>query len=277
MITTAIILGIFGFLWVRHYIEEKAEDTIEEDSTNNSSDDNNNTNTVNPPQTNLIQLDETPAYQGAKFFVKQPVIEDQQAYVAIPLEYDSNTPPTIIVYSHGSDTTITRNLTSDFMQQMQDYGEFFTTNNYIFAASAMHDANWGSDESVADMLNLIEWIKTNYTAAQKIDLIGFSMGGWPTFMFAFAHPEMVSHIASLAGTTKPSTWTAAQIQKLIPIQVSFWHGNADVNVKYSTTEKMVDLCIENGVYATLNTIEGGTHYDVDWEYHEEILTFFNEV
>jgi len=276
-IALLVLTGVFGFLWVRHYIEEKAEtEEAQTDGQVAEDQDGADDNTDDQPPASLIRFNEAPAFAGAEFFEKQPIIQGQQAYIAIPMEYDLNTPPTIVLYSHGSDTTITKSLTSDFMQQMQDYGEFFTSNNYIFAASAMHGANWGSDASVADMLNLIELIKAEYTTEEKVDLLGFSMGGWPTFAFAFAHPELVSHIASLAGTSKPSTWTNQQIQTLIPIQVKIWHGDADVNVKYSTSQKMVEKCADNGVDAELITVEGGTHYDVDWEYHEEILEFFEE-
>lgn len=267
-----ILVGTFGFLWIRHYIDEKTES--QDEGSQNPETTETGIGEQDSPQ--MQYYDETPVSQDAVFFEKQPVIEGQQAYIAIPLAYNPQNLPTIVIYSHGSDTTITKSLTSDFMLQMREYGEFFAENNYIFAASAMHGTNWGSDQSIADMLKLVDWIKARYSVKDKIALIGFSMGGLPTFKFAFEYPELVSHIASLAGSTKPSTWTVSQIQNLQNIKVRIWHGDKDINVKYATSQKMVDKCLDNGVNAELITIENGTHYDVDWEYHEQILEYFNQ-
>lgn len=274
VVILSIGLGVGGYLWVQHYIEENTDNADQNDSSQNQSNEGENSGEQEQEPDTTVTYDEPPAYEGAGYFIKQPKIQDQQAYIAIPLTYDSTDLPTIVIYSHGSDTTITTSLDSDFMEQMQDYGEFFTDNNYIFAASAMHGANWGSDAAVEDMLNLANWIQASYPSQEKVDLLGFSMGGWPMFKFAFAHPAMVSHIASLAGTTKPSSWTNAQIQTLKPLAIKIWHGDDDVNVPYSLSQKFVSKCEDNGVVVTLRTVEDATHYDVDWEYHQEVLEFF---
>lgn len=268
----AIFIAVFGVLWIKHYIEEKIVDPLVEDAEEvlDYSD------TTQPPE-DTIKIeshDEAPIWENAGFFEKQPKIEGQQAYIAIPLSYNPDNLPKIVVYSHGSDTTITTNMDSEFMSQMRDYAVFFTSNNYIFAASAMHGANWGSDSAVDAMLKMINWIQADYHAQDEVNLLGFSMGGLAVFKFAFEYPDMVSHLASLAGTTRPKSWTDAQIQLLQAISVKIWHGDRDVNVPYSLSQSFVAKCEKNDVFVELRTVDDGTHYDVDWEFHGEILEFF---
>src|SRR3989338_11652984 len=92
---------------------------------------------------------------GGTFFEKMPKIKTEQAYLAYPMQVDPAFPSTLIVYSHGSNTTVTTNMNDQFMKDMRVYGEFFTARGYAFSASSMHGANWGSADSQNDMNNQI--------------------------------------------------------------------------------------------------------------------------
>ena len=215
------------------------------------------------------EIPQGPAYE--EFF---PIIGDQQAYVVIP-RIDKKNPPTLIMYSHGSNTTVTQNMEDQFMKDMRAYGIFFTEQNYIFSASNQHGVNWGSSASIQDTINLKNWVDENYDIQPKIYLIGFSMGGLPTMNFATTYPDIISKIALLAPTVKSSEWNQARADKLKDIEIKLWHGNKDVNVPYSYSVYFVNKLKGYGKEIEFITLEGKTHFDIDTEYMNDILEFFN--
>lgn len=228
--------------------------------------------TVNP----IITIDEPPVTEGGHFFEKSPKIDGQQAYIAYPTQIKRDAPPTIIIYSHGSITTITTDFTDDFMKDMREYGDFFTKNGYIFAASAMHGENWGSQASVNDMSSLIKWIADKYPANGKVNLVAHSMGGLPTIKFGMQNPDRVNKMALLAPTSYPTTYKKADIEKLFPVEIKIWHGDKDVNVPWSISNQFVNVSKNAGKTITFITLKGKTHWDVDTELKQEILDFYNE-
>ena len=204
-----------------------------------------------------------------------PIIENEQAYVIVPTNLDSKNPPTLIIYSHGSNTNVTQNMDDQFMKDLLEYGIFFTQHNYIFSASNQHGVNWGNQASVRDTLNLKQWVMQNYDIKSNIYMIGFSMGGLPTLNFASENPEMVEKIALLAPTTRTSEWNQARVEKIKGMEIKIWHGNADVNVPYSTSVNFVNAMNKWGKEIPLVTLQGKTHWDVDTQYMEDILDFFS--
>lgn len=203
------------------------------------------------------------------------VIEGQQAYIVVPSVIDEKNPPILIMYSHGSNTNVTENMEDPFMQDLKGYGLLFTQYNYIFAASNQHGVNWGNTASIQDTLNLKDWIDSNYLIQEKVYLLGFSMGGLPTLNFTTTYPELVSKIALLAPTTKTSEWSQTRADKVKDLDIKIWHGNKDVNVPYSTVVYFVNSMKRWGIDIEFITLEGKTHFDIDTEYMEDILTFFN--
>lgn len=205
-----------------------------------------------------------------------PILEDQQAYVVIPGKIESRNPPILIVYSHGSNTTVTQNMDDQFMIDLQEYGKYFTQHNYIFAASNEHGVNWGNKASLRDITNLKEWVMQNYDIKPQIYMIGFSMGGLPTLNYASENNEMVSKVALLAPTTKISEWSLQRVNEVMGIDIKIWHGNADVNVPYGYTSNFVNKVKTWGKEIPLVTLEGKGHFDIDTEYMPDILEFFNQ-
>lgn len=205
-----------------------------------------------------------------------PILDQQQAYVVVPGKLDKENPPILIIYSHGSNTTVTQNMQDQFMQDLLAYGEYFSNHNYIFSASNQHGANWGSAASLRDTSNLIEWVMENFDIKAKIYMIGFSMGGLPTMNFVSQNSNMIEKVALLAPTTKASEWNIQRAEMISNIKIKIWHGNADVNVPYSSTVNFVNKLKNLGKEIQFETIQGKGHWDLDTEYMEEILIFFNE-
>jgi predicted peptidase len=215
-------------------------------------------------------------YDGPPYLEVYETIEGQPAYIAVPAPIDPEDPPRIILYNHGSNTEVTFNTDDEFMQDLHAYGVFFTENDYIFAASNQHGANWGNDESIQDNINLISWIKERYDTQEKVNMLGYSMGGLPTMNFASDYPERVNKIALLAPTTRSNEWNTERVAKIEDIDIKIWHGTTDVNVPYSLSTTFVDRLESFNKEIDLVTLEGKTHWNIHTEYMEDILEFFNQ-
>ena len=256
-----IILVLLTAIYIYHYYNKpKPSEEVSEEQT---------------PQQEQPQTEEKPVEEGPQYEEILPIIEGQQAYVCVPTNIDKNNPPILVIYSHGSNTSVTNNIEEQFMKDLQSYGILFSTHNYIFSASNQHGVNWGNSASIQDMINLKEWIEERYSIQPKINLIGFSMGGLPTLNFATQYPDIVEKIALLAPSTKSSEWNNTRAQKLKDIQIKLWHGNKDVNVPYSSSVSFVKKLQGYGINIEFITLEGKTHFDIDTEYMEDILNFFS--
>jgi dipeptidyl aminopeptidase/acylaminoacyl peptidase len=202
-------------------------------------------------------------------------IEGQWAYIAVPKPIDPNNLPRLVIYNHGSNTSIEKDLNPDFKNDLLEYVNTLVLNNYIFAVSNAHGVNWGSIESIKDNYNMYTYIRDKYGIKEKIYMIGFSMGGLPTMNFATEYPELVSKIALLAPTTRISEWDEDRVGKLENMDIKIWHGTKDVNVGYVYTENFVNKIESFGKEIDFVTLEDKTHWDVDTEYVEDILQFFS--
>jgi dipeptidyl aminopeptidase/acylaminoacyl peptidase len=202
-------------------------------------------------------------------------IEGQWAYIAVPKPIDPNNLPTLVIYNHGSNTSVEKDLDPDFKNDLLKYVNTLVLNNYIFAVSNAHGVNQGNIESIKDNYNMYTYIKDKYGIKEKIYMIGFSMGGLPTMNFATEYPKLVSKIALLAPTTRTSEWDENRVSKLENMDIKIWHGTKDVNVGYVYTENFVNKIESFGKDIDFVTLENKTHWDVDTEYVEDILQFFS--
>lgn len=227
----------------------------------------------NKQEEQIEQEEETEEFSGPHFEEMYEDIGGEIAYIAVPTNIDKKKLPTIVVYSHGSNTRVTMDTEEEFMKDLQKYGEIYTEKNLIFAASNQHGENWGNQLSIQDTLNMIEWIKDKYETKEKIYMVGFSMGGLPTLNFATTHPELVSKIALLAPTTRASEWNSERVEKISEMKIQIWHGTADVNVGYSLSTTFVNKLQSLGREIPLITLEGKTHWDMEEEYMDDVLEF----
>lgn len=218
--------------------------------------------------------DEQPAKEGALYFEDIIELDNQPIYFAYPLTIEANSPPTLIVYSHGSNTTVSDNLEDPFMQEMLMYGEYFTNNGYAFTASAQHGANWGSTSALNDIQNSIDYISSEYSIQPTVNLLGFSMGGLPTLFYTFENHGSVNKVALLAPTTY--IWGADKMNTLLNEDIKLWHGDQDVNIGWYVSDGFVKRSKDYGIDIEFETIEGATHFDIDTELKEDILQFYNE-
>ncbi len=162
------------------------------------------------------------------------------------------------------------------MLKIREYGEFFASQGYLFAASNLHDDNWGLEESMNDIDLLIDWFENNeFHLKNEILLIGFSMGGRTAMHYAFREPSKISKIALLA-PTQASKLTQENVDSIKDIPVKIWHGTKDVNIPFYSSQKYSEDFQKYSKEITLVPIEGSTHYDIETTLMKEILEFFHQ-
>ncbi|HRI05852.1 MAG TPA: alpha/beta fold hydrolase [Candidatus Dojkabacteria bacterium] len=227
-----------------------------------------------PPVTPKIKYDEQPVNEDATYFEKYPVIEGQQAYITFPIEIDPESPPYLVIYNHGSNTNVTTNTEDPFMKDMMAYGRYFAMRGYGFAASNQHGMNYGNQASIDDITKTISWFKENYKIQDKVNLLGFSMGGLPAIYFTVQNRESVNSLALLAPVTY--VWGSNIYKPLENIPITIWHGVRDVNVGYVASTGFIERGKPYDLNIELRSISGAGHFDVDTEYMEEIYNFFEQ-
>lgn len=259
-----LLLALPGYLCYQVIVQKNTSKETTTTSSNTSQESNNEGNNVQ---------EETPVVENPYVdFTRE--VEEQTAYIAVPTKIDTNNPPAIILYSHGSDVQVIADMNDPDMLDLQSYGKYFASQNYIFAASNEHGANWGSTDSVDDMQNLENWVKAHYITQEKVYLIGHSMGGLPTMHFALKYPENIYKIALLAPTTRTYEWNQENVDLIKDIPIQIWHGSSDVNISLQSSIDFVSYMQNLGKNINLIQLQGKNHNDVKTGYKDQILTFF---
>lgn len=260
LIIVAVLLGLFIFAITK--IKEKRNQS-EEPSTE-----------VTQEITPTEESEKEPEEDLSRTYETFEVIDGQTAYIVIKETFSEKDNLPIIIYSHGSTYTVTKDKSNPLYKDLEMYGKEAVKNGYIFAASNQHGDNWGNNQAIEDTRKLIDYINNNFPSSGKVYLIGFSMGGLPTMNFAAKYPENVVKIALLAPTTYATTWNQTRVNAIMNIPIQIWHGNKDVNVPYSMSTSFIKRLSTYGKNVELITIDGKGHFDIDTELIPDIFNYF---
>lgn len=205
-------------------------------------------------------------------------VEDQTTFIYWPSTEDIDTTLKIVVFSHGSNTTVTESLDNTNVQDMIYYGENFVADGYIFVASNMYGANWGSQASIDIITSLFEYIEANspYEGIETVEkyVIGYSMGGLAAERWMFDHGEELTKMALLAPTLYYEDWSD-ESYAIAERTTKIWHGDNDVNVPWYTTNTLRSMAEDAGYIIQYETVDGASHFDLDTELVPDIIEYFN--
>ena len=223
------------------------------------------------------------------YFVVQ--IEGQNTFISLP-KADLTNPLKIIVYSHGSITSVAPNLNDTFMKQLIDYATFFSTRGYAFIASNEHAQAWGNELAVNDVKLSIERVlelsqalsqgeedaqvtkasiaTTNY----EVYLLGYSMGGLTSMHYAWQYPQVLKAVALIAPTLRQNEWTKEKFTLLSEIPIKIWHGTKDVNIPVTNSQLFQQLAERNDKEIVLDLGNGDTHWTLENRINQDILEFY---
>jgi predicted peptidase len=134
-----------------------------------------------------------------------------------------------------------------------------------------------SELSEKDVFNVLRMVREEYNIdANRIYLMGHSMGGGGAWYLGTKHPEIWAAIAPVAGAIYSGPDALASVRGTPVIVI---HGDADdlVNVEISRTwvAKMREL----GMKHTYVEVPGGDHMFIqrDGQYMRQIFDFFDQV
>lgn len=108
---------------------------------------------------------------------------------------------------------------------------------------------WWLNESINEVLN--EVLDKYPVDRRRIYMTGLSMGGFGTWSFASAYPQLIAAAAPICGASAVSNWSGlktytsmkppdAQLENLIDIPIWAFHGQNDSVVPVKLDQKTVD-------------------------------------
>lgn len=128
----------------------------------------------------------------------------------------------------------------------------------IIVAPDSAAGNWANPTSEQHVLELIDYIQTNYNiAASKTLLTGYSMGGGGTWYLAPRHPDRFRAAIVMAGRPQADSTSFDWETPLYVI-----HSTADQVVPFASTQATVDELRGKGASIDLVVVDGISHYEI---------------
>lgn len=222
----------------------------------------------------------TPPSQSLSMHYELVEIGGQMTFIMYPEGFPNIEEYKLVHFSHGSNTSVTNSFDNPNVRDMLLYGEKFASQGYIFTASNMHGANWGSFEAHRDMLNVSLYLSSPEHNYETVEIygIGYSMGALAIMSSATMPREELNatKIALLAPTTRLYEWDRERFEDLGDTQIKIWHGDNDVNIPWNLSNSFVNKAELYDYDIEFETVEGAAHFDLDIEMIDDIIEYFNE-
>lgn len=121
-----------------------------------------------------------------------------------------------------------------------------------------------------DVLDVLAEVRRDYKIdANRIYLMGHSMGGYGTWSIAMAHPEIFAAIGPISGGG-----SAAGMAKIAKIPEYVVHGDNDPTVPVTQSRTLVEAGKKAGANIVYVEVPGGTHSSVVAPNFGPMLEFF---
>jgi polyhydroxybutyrate depolymerase len=172
-------------------------------------------------------------------FAQLDSIYDQSAYrtfiVHFPTGYSTNNQYPIVLNLHGLLSSATQQQSITQFDNIADSKGFIVV--YPNATSTLN--SWGTtgNSDVDFLSNLVDTIRSNYSANNCLFVTGFSKGGFMTYKFANSTPHVVNAIAIGSGNMSNSIKNQSATAPQIPIM--HFHGTEDSTVPYNGTPPFI--------------------------------------
>jgi poly(3-hydroxybutyrate) depolymerase len=206
-----------------------------------------------------------------RHYVLQGADEVMPYRVFVPTGYTSGAPAPLVIALHGLGGN--EDAFFDFYDRapvtLAEQHGFLMAAPLGYRVDGFYGATMGSvppdaatrrrlDLSEKDVLEVVRLMRAHYSVdADRIYLIGHSMGAIGTWHLGAKYPEMWAALGPFSGTGSPDT---AGRMKAIPQIVV--HGDADPTVNVSGSRAMVAELKRLGAEVTYIEVPGGNHTDV---------------
>lgn len=225
------------------------------------------------PQTELLKADEV----EEQYLVSAG---KDRFWLAVPTGKPLNSLHFIVVFSGRGGTGKKNNISSDGVR-----GEFrrkMLADGFAFICAECSPDAWGDLESTRATLAALEYCRKQGVAIpEKVDLLGFSMGGLGALMFAARHPEKVKRVIDVFGITdleafyKTGKYRAklsqipdaerldrspcAKVERYKNMEILIIHGDKDAVVNISFSQRLYELLQKHNIASRFIIIPGMGH------------------
>jgi len=122
------------------------------------------------------------------------------------------------------------------------------------------------------VMDVVADVRSSYNVdANRIYIMGHSMGGFGSWSIAMNNPEVFAALAPVAGGGN-----ASAMEKIKHIPQIVFHGDSDKTVNVQQSRGMVEAAKKLGVKVTYIEIPGGGHNEVFVPAVPQMFEFFNQ-
>ena len=171
--------------------------------------------------------------------------------IRYPENFSENEKYPLVIYAHGAGGR------GRDIEKMKEHGFFIDSEPYLKGAVSVlpqcyADSWFDIFEQLQDYVEAM--IALPFVDADRVHLIGASMGGYCTWQLAMSRPELFAAIAPICGGGM--YWNTGRL-KNTPVWA--FHGDSDCTVLPEESRKMVDGVNKTGGEARLTIYENTAH------------------
>lgn len=187
----------------------------------------------------------------------------------VPSAYDREKPLPLIVALHGmggDENTLFDRYGNEAIEKLAE------ANGYLVAAPKGRDtASMYRGTAGQDVFDVLAQVRSDYKVdANRIYMMGHSMGGFGTWSLAMEHPEIFAALAPVAGGADPRG-----MLKIRSIPQYVVHGDNDKTVNVQSSRTMVEAGRKLGAEIKFVEVPDGGHNDVVVPALPGIFEWFN--
>jgi predicted esterase len=189
--------------------------------------------------------------------------------VFVPKSYDGNAAFPLVIALHGMGGD--ENSYFDFYGNGAFKVEAERRGYLVACPKGRQSASMYLGTAEKDVFDVIGQVRSAYKVdADRIYLTGHSMGGFGTWSFAMAHPDLFAAIAPVAGGGNP-----AGLGKIAHVPELVVHGDSDKTVSVEQSRRMVAAAKEQGIELKYVEIPGGDHVSVALRTFRDVFDWFD--
>ncbi|MBL8234724.1 MAG: prolyl oligopeptidase family serine peptidase [Bryobacterales bacterium] len=174
----------------------------------------------------------------------------------VPERYDAAKPASLVVALHGmggDENSMFDLYAAGLIKREAEKRGFF-----VVAPKGRGPASMYRGDAEKDVLAVIGEVRRDYAIdAERIYVMGHSMGGFGSWSIAMNHPDLFAALGPVAGGGNPSRMAAI---KHVPQFVV--HGDNDRTVPVTQSRNMVEAARKAGATVEYVEVPGGNHIDI---------------
>jgi len=210
---------------------------------------------------NAQKNDSDTLYTHKEFF---KIINNTFTYFCYDSTQALDSTAVLVIYCHGAEERIQNNPKGYVMQRVMQLGNVFAKEGFLFAAGNFTLDPISNTQAIIQIEELRKWCMSQFGIHPKIQIIGYSLGGYAVMLYSKKYPQHVSLVTTVAGTLINHVWFKYpnSINSIKNIPIRMFHGDKDVNVEYKNSVEFMNFFNKRGFNIKLNTYKNSNHSNI---------------